>query len=43
MVGTTLKPGVWMHAPELLDRVEAVARTYVPVHAWLRDQLRAGR
>ncbi|MGZ6142936.1 MAG: DUF2461 domain-containing protein [Myxococcales bacterium] len=33
------KPAAWLHTQEALDRSEAVARAYAPLHAWLRDEL----
>ena len=33
------KPGAWLHTREALDRSEAAARAYAPLHAWLRDEL----
>jgi uncharacterized protein (TIGR02453 family) len=38
-VGRKLKPGGWLYSREALDRSEAVARAYAPLHAWLRDEL----
>ena len=38
-VGKTSKPGAWLHSKEALERAEAVARAYAPLHAWLRDEL----
>ena len=39
VVGKTVKPGGWLHSREALERSEAVARAYGPLHAWLRDEL----
>ena len=39
VVGQTIKPGPWVHTAEFLDRAEAAAKAYAPLHAWLRDQL----
>ena len=39
VVGKTQKPGAWLHTREALDRSEAMARAYAPLHAWLRDEL----
>ena len=39
VVGKTLKPGPWLHTRESLDRSEAMARAYAPLHQWLRDEL----
>ena len=33
------KPGSWLHTPEALDRAEAAARAYAPLHAWMRKEL----
>src|SRR5947207_3530875 len=33
------KPGPWLHAEEALERAEAAARGYAPLHAWLREEL----
>ncbi len=33
------KPASWLHTAEALDRSEAVARAYAPLHAWMRDAL----
>jgi uncharacterized protein (TIGR02453 family) len=38
-VSRTLKPGAWLHTSEALDRAEAAAKAYAPLHAWLRDEL----
>jgi uncharacterized protein (TIGR02453 family) len=38
-VGKRLKPGAWLHTRQALDRSEALARAYAPLHAWLRDEL----
>ena len=37
--GRRMKPGAWVHSREALDRSEAMARAYAPLHAWLRDEL----
>ena len=39
VVGKRLKPGGWLHSSEALERSEAAARAYAPLHAWLRDEL----
>ena len=33
------KPGAWLHTEEALDRAEAVARAYLPLHVWMREEL----
>jgi len=33
------KPAAWLHTAEALDRAEAVARAYAPLHTWMRDEL----
>jgi uncharacterized protein (TIGR02453 family) len=33
------KPAGWLHTAEALERSEAAARAYAPLHAWLRDEL----
>jgi hypothetical protein len=33
------KPAPWLHTAEALDRSEAAARAYAPLHAWMRDEL----
>src|SRR5947209_1593098 len=38
-VGKTLKPGAWLHSREALERSEAAARAYAPLHVWMRDEL----
>jgi uncharacterized protein (TIGR02453 family) len=38
-VGKRTKPAGWLHTPEALDRSEAVARAYAPLHAWMREEL----
>jgi uncharacterized protein (TIGR02453 family) len=38
-VGKRVKPGGWLHSREALDRSEAAARAYAPLHAWMRDEL----
>jgi uncharacterized protein (TIGR02453 family) len=38
-VGKRMKPGAWLHSREALKRSEAAARSYAPLHAWLRDEL----
>ena len=35
----TTRPGPWVHTREALDRSEEMARSYAPLHAWLRDEL----
>lgn len=39
VVGKTVKPAGWLHTREALDRSEAMARAYSPLHCWLRDEL----
>ena len=39
VVGKTVKPAGWLHSREALERSEAMARAYLPLHAWLRDEL----
>jgi uncharacterized protein (TIGR02453 family) len=39
IVSKTVKPGAWLFSQEALDRSEAAARAYAPLHAWLRDEL----
>jgi len=39
VVGKTVKPAGWLHTREALDRSEAMARAYAPLHCWLRDEL----
>jgi len=39
VVGKTVKPAGWLHSKEALDRSEAAARAYAPLHAWMRDEL----
>lgn len=38
-VGKKAKPAAWLHTREALDRSEAVARAYAPLHAWMRSEL----
>ena len=38
-VSKKAKPGPWLHSRGALDRSEAAARAYAPLHAWLRDEL----
>ncbi len=33
----SLKPGPWLETEELLDKAEAAARGYAPLHDWLRE------
>lgn len=33
------KPATWLHTAEALDRAEAAARAYAPLHSWMRDEL----
>jgi len=33
------KPAHWLHTAEALDRAEAAARAYAPLHAWMRTEL----
>ena len=33
------RPAAWLHTAQALDRAEAVARAYAPLHAWMRDEL----
>jgi uncharacterized protein (TIGR02453 family) len=39
VVGKTVKCGPWLFGKEALERSEACARAYSPLHAWLRDEL----
>jgi uncharacterized protein (TIGR02453 family) len=39
VVGKTVKPAGWLHTRQALDRSEAMARAYAPLHSWLRDEL----
>src|SRR5260370_39171697 len=41
-LGKRLKPAGWLHGKEALDRSEAVARAYAPLHIWMRDELCRG-
>jgi uncharacterized protein (TIGR02453 family) len=34
-----MKPAAWLHSKEALERSEAAARAYAPLHAWMRDEL----
>jgi uncharacterized protein (TIGR02453 family) len=38
-LGKRFKPAGWLHTKEALDRSEAVARAYAPLHIWMRDEL----
>lgn len=38
-VAQKLEPGPWLHSPQALEKSEAAARAYAPLHAWLRDEL----
>ena len=38
-VTKTLKPGPWLFTREALEKSEALARAYAPLHAWMRDDL----
>ncbi len=38
-VGKKYKPAAWLHSAEALDRSEAAARAYAPLHQWLRQEL----
>ena len=38
-VGRTQKAGAWLHSAEVLDKAEAAAKAYAPLHAWLRDEV----
>jgi uncharacterized protein (TIGR02453 family) len=38
-VGKTQKPGAWLHVREALEKSEAMARAYAPLHCWMRDEL----
>jgi len=38
-VGKRSRSGKWLHTGQALDRAEAVARAYAPLHAWMRDEL----
>lgn len=35
----TMKPGGYLYTGELADRAEEIAKAYLPLHAWLRDEL----
>jgi uncharacterized protein (TIGR02453 family) len=39
VVGKTVKPGAWLHTDQALEKSEAMARAYAPLHRWLRDEL----
>ena len=39
VVAKSVKPAAWLHSKEALDRSEAAARAYAPLHAWMRDEL----
>ena len=39
VVTKSSKPAGWLHSKEALERSEAVARAYAPLHAWMRDEL----
>ena len=39
VVAKSMKPAAWLHAKEALDKSEAAARAYAPLHAWMRDEL----
>lgn len=39
VVGKTVQPAGWLHTREALERSEAMARAYAPLHSWLRDEL----
>jgi uncharacterized protein (TIGR02453 family) len=39
VVAKSSKPGPWLFTKEAVDRSEAAARAYAPLHAWLRDEL----
>jgi uncharacterized protein (TIGR02453 family) len=41
-VGKKSKPGAWLHTPEALERAEATARGYAPLHVWMREELCPG-
>jgi|SRR3954470_6550082 uncharacterized protein (TIGR02453 family) len=34
-----VKPAGWLHSAAALDRSEAVARAYAPLHRWMREEL----
>ena len=34
-----MKPGAFLYTAELADRAEEIAKAYLPLHAWLRDEL----
>ncbi len=38
-VARTVKPGPWLYTREALEKSEAAARAYAPLHAWLRDEV----
>ena len=35
----SMKPAGWLHGSDALDKSEAAARAYAPLHAWMRDEL----
>ena len=39
VVAKSVKPGGWLHSAEALDKSEAAARAYAPLHVWMRDEL----
>ena len=39
IVGQTLRTGPWVETVELLDKAEAAARAYAPLHDWLQSHL----
>ena len=39
VVVRSMKPAGWLHSRDALDKSEAAARAYAPLHAWMRDEL----
>jgi uncharacterized protein (TIGR02453 family) len=39
IVTKSVKPGAWICGKDALERSEAAARAYAPLHTWLRDEL----
>ncbi len=39
VVVKSMKPAGWLHTTDALDKSEAAARAYAPLHAWMRDEL----
>jgi uncharacterized protein (TIGR02453 family) len=38
-VGRRARPAQWLHTRQALERAEAAARAYAPLHAWMRAEL----